>query len=67
MQDNLAVIQLKIPLNFSSNVAKPFLPPFFYDLENIQGEIIGWDINNSTQSHNLIISNVRNGNATSKF
>ncbi|XP_044738346.1 transmembrane protease serine 9 [Chrysoperla carnea] len=64
MKDNIAVLKLKKPLKLSENVAKALFPPSYFDLKSIQGEIIGWDINNLTQSHNLVISNVRNGNAT---
>lgn len=67
MTDNIAVLKLKSPLKLSENVAKAVFPPSYFDLKSIQGEIIGWDINNLTQSHSLVISNVRNGNATSKF
>ncbi|XP_044739155.1 serine protease 40-like isoform X3 [Chrysoperla carnea] len=64
MKNNIAVMQLKTPLKLSENVAKAFLPSTDYDLKSIQGEIIGWDINNSTLSNDLVISNVQNGNAT---
>lgn len=69
MKNNIAMVLLKKPLTLSKTVSKAFLPPSFLDPNTIEGKIVGWSAENSTDdviSHRIVSTEVTNGDPKSK-
>ncbi|XP_044739801.1 uncharacterized protein LOC123301132 [Chrysoperla carnea] len=64
VKNNIAMVLLKKPLTLSKTVSKAFLPPSFLDPNTIEGKIVGWSAENSTDdviSHRIVSTEVTNG------